>query len=433
IFCMPIPNYAPVAINVAIVGTLTSGEQLTGTFTYTDNEGDLPGTHLYQWYRSNNAAGANAIAIANATNTTYTLTPEDTNKYISFEITPVAQTGTSTGLPVRSAYEGPISAPDTIISFVTQNQSKNENANPNNINLTFSFPNVSATAVSVTITSNSYSRLTQSAPVTVVIPANQTSPYSTSVFNIFNNLINDGNSTLTFTITNVTGGAGNNSIGAQNTDTATIINDDLSVSFSENFQTFTGSGFDPAPSTGRLDSDKWRVQSDFGNTNWGGTHISGVFARGSSNGNIITDGVYRFNTNSINRLLGIQMSTGGYSTYITLRVQNTTTATLNQWDIGYTMFVLNNQVGGGNVSSLDMGVSYSINGTNFTNISGSALNTNSGTANVWTAFPKSYNNINASVAPNGFFYVRFEAANPNGFADLDEYGVDDVTIYGSNF
>ena len=198
VYCMPIGNLPPVASNVLISGILNVGELLTGSFTYTDNEGDLEGTHIYQWYRADDASGTNATAITGANSTTYTLVAADDGKYIAFEVTPEAQTGTSPRLAVRSLYNGAIGTPFTTISFVPQNQSLAEDATPNDIALSFSFPTISPSIVNVTVEADDYGRLTQSGPVIIQIPANEPSPYTTSVFNIANNGVDDVSKTLAY-------------------------------------------------------------------------------------------------------------------------------------------------------------------------------------------------------------------------------------------
>ncbi len=101
-------NQAPVASNVNFTGTLEVGQVLTGSYTYSDNEGDLEGTSTYQWYRADDGSGSGQAAIGGATALTYTLQVADETKYVSFEVTPVAQTGTSPGAAVMSAYQGAV-------------------------------------------------------------------------------------------------------------------------------------------------------------------------------------------------------------------------------------------------------------------------------------------------------------------------------------
>ena len=106
IYC-PTANTVPVASNVSMSGTLSIGNPLSGNYTYQDNEADIEGTSTYQWFRADNASGANLQVITGATSTNYTSTAADTGKYLAFGVTPIAQTGALTGVEVRSSYVGP--------------------------------------------------------------------------------------------------------------------------------------------------------------------------------------------------------------------------------------------------------------------------------------------------------------------------------------
>ena len=59
------------------------------------------------------------------------------------------------------------------------------------------------------------------------------------------------------------------------------------------FDGFTGTGFQSAPTTGQLDSDDWAVSgfSD-GSFDFGGTGTSGDFARGTSDVGVVIGGIY---------------------------------------------------------------------------------------------------------------------------------------------
>lgn len=427
VFCM---NLVPVASSVSISGTFTDGQTLTGNFSYSDPEGNPAGTHTYKWYRADNTSGLNAIEIGGATSASYVLTSADIGKHIAFEVTPVALAGASPGVAVRSSYSAAVAAKPTIIAFVQLSQSINENASPNTITLRFSYPNVSTTPVSVTVASSSYTRLTQTGPRTIVIPAGQPSPYNVTVFNVQNNSADDNNANLTFTITNVTGGSGANSIGTPNTDTCTIVDDELSTSITENFTAFTGTGFDPPPTAGRMDSDIWKIQGDVAQTNWGGTHTTGAWARGISTGNLAqnttTFGAYAFNVSG-NRILGLKTGGDTYSGGIKIRVRNTTGATLTNWTVNYTLYRYNAGVSG----NLSLAMSHSTNDATYTSVA-STMNTAAGTANAWTSYTYNFT-VSASVANNGYFYLYLEGFNPNGYQFCDEFGIDNVTVTGRNF
>lgn len=92
-----IGNTAPVASSLSISGSAYVRETLTGTYTYSDADGDLEGTSTYRWLR-------NDIAITGATALTYTTVVTDLGTTLKFEVTPVALTGTTTGTLVSTTF-----------------------------------------------------------------------------------------------------------------------------------------------------------------------------------------------------------------------------------------------------------------------------------------------------------------------------------------
>ncbi|WP_339260195.1 S-layer homology domain-containing protein [Paenibacillus sp. FSL R5-0713] len=97
-----IGQVAPQALHVNIAGMAQVGSTLTGSYTYHDANSDEEGMSIFKWYRSTDALGANKSVISEVTSTSYTLQTADLGKYISFEVTPIAQTGTITGSAVES-------------------------------------------------------------------------------------------------------------------------------------------------------------------------------------------------------------------------------------------------------------------------------------------------------------------------------------------
>lgn len=89
-------------------GDVYVGYPLTATLSYADAEGDLPGTHLYQWYQGSGNDPTLFGAIAGATTNTYTPVAGDATFNIACKITPVAQTGIKIGTPVYSNVLGPV-------------------------------------------------------------------------------------------------------------------------------------------------------------------------------------------------------------------------------------------------------------------------------------------------------------------------------------
>jgi hypothetical protein len=108
-------NQAPIASNVSFSsfsGLLVVGDEtITGSYTYSDEDNNLEGTSIFQWYRADDGGGSNQAIISGANALTYTLQAADENKHISFEVTPVAQGGAGPGTTVMSAYQGPVIAP----------------------------------------------------------------------------------------------------------------------------------------------------------------------------------------------------------------------------------------------------------------------------------------------------------------------------------
>ena len=97
-------NDAPQASSVQIAGTAVFGQILSGSYTYSDAEGDTQGTSTFKWYRADSTSGLNQAEISGAGSTTYTLAEADIGKYVCFEVAPAALTGTSPGTAEKSAW-----------------------------------------------------------------------------------------------------------------------------------------------------------------------------------------------------------------------------------------------------------------------------------------------------------------------------------------
>jgi len=89
------PNAPPTATLVIITGLAETGQDLLGEYTYGDVDGDLEGTSTFRWLRD-------GAPIAGAIFTTYKVTGSDKDGSLQFEVTPVALTGASPGVPVLS-------------------------------------------------------------------------------------------------------------------------------------------------------------------------------------------------------------------------------------------------------------------------------------------------------------------------------------------
>jgi len=111
-------NAAPVAKDLRFVfeeetEELVVGQRVTIDFTYDDAEDDQQQSVNYAWYRSANSKGREKVLIPNANSSTYTITSEDVDHYISVEVTPIAATGTTTGVTSYKVLEQVVMEPPT--------------------------------------------------------------------------------------------------------------------------------------------------------------------------------------------------------------------------------------------------------------------------------------------------------------------------------
>jgi hypothetical protein len=77
------------------------GDLIEGSYVFDDTEGDSEGLSLYQWLRSDTSDYDGTYSpISGATASDYTVVEADGDRYLMLEITPVAETGITTGLPL---------------------------------------------------------------------------------------------------------------------------------------------------------------------------------------------------------------------------------------------------------------------------------------------------------------------------------------------
>lgn len=80
----------PAAEDVEISGLSAIGETLTGSYRFSDRNGDAEGETTFRWLRASSKDGE-YVPIAGATGKSYTLTKDDTDCFLRFAVTPVAQ------------------------------------------------------------------------------------------------------------------------------------------------------------------------------------------------------------------------------------------------------------------------------------------------------------------------------------------------------
>lgn len=93
---------APTASAVTISGAALDGRTLTGSYTYSDTEGDAQGISTFRWMRGSQTSGSDKAAISGATGSTYIVGTADAGNFVFFCVTPVASTGTLIGTEVCS-------------------------------------------------------------------------------------------------------------------------------------------------------------------------------------------------------------------------------------------------------------------------------------------------------------------------------------------
>ncbi|MFV0531124.1 MAG: endonuclease [Flavobacteriales bacterium] len=106
-----ITNTIPTLMELTVSGNLTVNSVLTATYTFYDADGDQENGTTYQWYTAEDALGSNKQLIPNATSNTYTLTEDNLNQYIGFDITP--HDGIEAGEIKTSAFFGPVNQQDS--------------------------------------------------------------------------------------------------------------------------------------------------------------------------------------------------------------------------------------------------------------------------------------------------------------------------------
>lgn len=197
---------------------------------------------------------------------------------------------------------------------------------------------------------------------------------------------------------------------------------------------FAGGGFQPVPTSGRLDSDAWAITgfSD-GSLAYGGTQITAStdFRRGTTapgNAAVSVGGIYSFGGAGITgRALGIQPNATDFTPGgVTLRVQNNTGSTLTTFDVAYNVFYRNDQA-----SSSSFNLYYSDDNTTFTHVASQDVTSPAAAAGAaWVPNARSAS-IGGVYVPNGqYFYVRWVGADVVVGAAWDEFALDDISITG---
>ncbi len=200
--------------------------------------------------------------------------------------------------------------------------------------------------------------------------------------------------------------------------------------FSEDFNLFLGEGFAPQPEEGQLNSNAWIVTGlSEGNLNFGDTATSGDFARGTARRAVFTGGVYSFEVESGNNILGIQPTGTGFTPgEIVLKLQNTGESELTEVDVDYNIWSFNDQP---RANSLNF--SYSSDGTNYITLNELDFTTPEAAdaSPSWQNEDRSTTITGLTLAPDDFFYLKWTGDDASGSGgSRDQYGIDNVEVSG---
>lgn len=207
-----------------------------------------------------------------------------------------------------------------------------------------------------------------------------------------------------------------------------VIDFDNTVAGVNNGQ-FAGTGFQPDPTVGRLNSNAWAVTGwNDGSLAFGGTRntASSDFTRGNSTGNVTQGGIYAFTVETGNNALGFQPGGSDWAPgTITLRFQNNSNSTISELSLGYKLWVRNDQ---GRASSFNF--SHSGDNSNYSNVTDLNLtSTEAADASPsWLAYQRNATLSGLNIAPGAFYFLRWSGADVSGSGSRDEFALDDITL-----
>ncbi len=113
---------APTATGVAISGNAAVGEQLTGTYTFVDVNGNSESGSTFRWLTATSAGGSYS-AISGATSTTYIVDEDDIGMYLKFEVTPGSATAPTTGSATLSSATSQVATINYLNQILSTGQS----------------------------------------------------------------------------------------------------------------------------------------------------------------------------------------------------------------------------------------------------------------------------------------------------------------------
>jgi plastocyanin len=197
----------------------------------------------------------------------------------------------------------------------------------------------------------------------------------------------------------------------------------------ESFDGYLGTGLEPLPAVGRLDSDEWRVTGmSEGSCNFGATcnALNSDFTRGSDADTVSEGGLYSFIVTPGNQTFGFQPTDVDVSPgTITWLLTNDTGSTINNVSFEYTLWVRNDQD-----RATSIAFDYSKDDATYTAVA--ALGATTGEAPdvtpAWVSARLEADVTGLGLANGGTLYLRWTTADATGTQNRDQLAIDDVTV-----
>jgi MYXO-CTERM domain-containing protein len=199
------------------------------------------------------------------------------------------------------------------------------------------------------------------------------------------------------------------------------------------FSAFDGSGFDPEPAAGQLDSDDWSIvlgPADI--LDFGGSQMppGSDFARGLGTGGTDVDGIWAFDVDGAGLIaLGVAPNEDIFTPgMMILRLANNTGGDVAEFQVEYTVWVNNDQDG---ASTFDLmqspdndpdGAGYTLVGDSFESTAAADAMGFVATDFVEVVTPA------APIGDTSQYYIAWAGADVGMPTDRDEFGVEGITI-----
>jgi MYXO-CTERM domain-containing protein len=195
------------------------------------------------------------------------------------------------------------------------------------------------------------------------------------------------------------------------------------------FSAFDGSGFDPEPAAGQLDSDDWSIRLGdpfdlpFGGSG-GGANCP--YACGLGTGSTDADGIWAFDVDGAGLIaLGVKPNDSIFTPgQMVLRLVNDTGAEIDRFQVEHTVWVKN--VAG---RSNSLNLSASPNDVSYTQVGDDFVSPEASDMVGWVATDRVLLVVPAApIADGNRYYIAWEGADFSGTGSRDEFGIEGITI-----